>query len=408
MNFPFHIAKRYLFSKKSRNAINVISAISVVGVAIGTIALIVVLSVFNGFDNLVRSLFNSFDPDLKITSVMGKTFPANNKKIQLLEKADGILYLTEVVEENALLRYDERQYIATIKGVGEDFVRMSGIDSMIIDGNFTLVKDGNPYAVMGQGVAVNLAVGLNFISPVIFYVPRNTKLISMNPAKAFNRKYLFPSGIFAIQQDFDSEYVIVPLSFARDLLGYTDEVSAIEIKVDPSYETSMVQENIRELLGPDFSVKNRFEQQELLYKIMKSEKWAIFLILTFILIVASFNVIGSLTMLIIEKKKDIGILRSMGTSLSALRRIFLYEGWMISLLGAFSGLILGTLICWIQQQFGIIRLHGSDSFVIDAYPVSIEIPDLIWIFLTVLLIGYLAAWYPVRYITRRFVLKQGD
>jgi lipoprotein-releasing system permease protein len=391
LNFPFHIAKRYLFSKKSRNAINVISAISVVGVAIGTIALIVVLSVFNGFDNLVRSLFNSFDPDLKITSVMGKTFPANNKKIQLLEKADGILYLTEVVEENALLRYDERQYIATIKGVGEDFVRMSGIDSMIIDGNFTLVKDGNPYAVMGQGVAVNLAVGLNFISPVIFYVPRNTKLISMNPAKAFNRKYLFPSGIFAIQQDFDSEYVIVPLSFARDLLGYTDEVSAIEIKVDPSYETSMVQENIRELLGPDFSVKNRFEQQELLYKIMKSEKWAIFLILTFILIVASFNVIGSLTMLIIEKKKDIGILRSMGTSLSALRRIFLYEGWMIS-----------------QQQFGIIRLHGSDSFVIDAYPVSIEIPDLIWIFLTVLLIGYLAAWYPVRYITRRFVLKQGD
>jgi lipoprotein-releasing system permease protein len=402
LNFPFHIAKRYLFSKKSRNAINVISAISVVGVAIGTIALIVVLSVFNGFDNLVRSLFNSFDPDLKITSVIGKTFPANNKKIQLLEKADGILYLTEVVEENALLRYDERQYIATIKGVGEDFVRMSGIDSMIIDGNFTLVKDGNPYAVMGQGVAVNLAVGLNFISPVIFYVPRNTKLISMNPAKAFNRKYLFPSGIFAIQQDFDSEYVIVPLSFARDLLGYTDEVSAIEIKVDPSYETSMVQENIRELLGPDFSVKNRFEQQELLYKIMKSEKWAIFLILTFILIVASFNVIGSLTMLIIEKKKDIGILRSMGTSLSALRRIFLYEGWMISLLGAFSGLILGTLICWIQQQFGIIRLHGSDSFVIDAYPVSIEIPDLIWIFLTVLLIGYLAAWYPVRYITRRF------
>ena len=408
MNFPFHIAKRYLFSKKSKNAINVISAISVVGVAIGTIALIVVLSVFNGFDNLVRSLFNSFDPDLKITSVMGKTFPANNKKIQMLEKADGILYLTEVVEENALLRYDERQYIATIKGVGEDFVRMSGIDSMIIDGNFTLIKNGKPYAVMGQGVAVNLAVGLNFISPVIFYVPRNTKLISMNPAKAFNRKYLFPSGIFAIQQDFDSEYVIVPLSFARDLLGYTNEVSSIEIKVDPSYETSMVQENIKELLGPDFSVKNRFEQQELLYKIMKSEKWAIFLILTFILIVASFNVIGSLTMLIIEKKKDIGILRSMGTSLSALRRIFLYEGWMISLLGAFSGLILGTLICWIQQQFGIIKLQGSDSFVIDTYPVSIEIPDLIWIFLTVLLIGYLAAWYPVRYITRRFVLQQGD
>ncbi|MCD6565355.1 MAG: ABC transporter permease [Bacteroidales bacterium] len=402
MNFPFHIAKRYLFSKKSRNAINVISAVSVAGVAIGTIALIVVLSVFNGFDNLVRSLFNSFDPDLKITSVIGKTFSSDNEKIQMLEKAEGILYLTEVVEENALLRYDERQYIATIKGVGEDFVKMSGIDSMIIDGDFTLVEEGKPYAVIGQGVAFNLAVGLNFISPIIFYVPRNTKLISMNPAKAFNRKYIFPSGVFAIQQDFDSKYVIVPLFFARDLLGYTNEVSSIEIKIDPAYETSMVQENIKELLGPDFSVKNRFEQQELLYKIMKSEKWAIFLILTFILVVASFNVIGSLTMLIIEKKNDIGILRSMGTSISVLRQIFLFEGWMISLLGAFAGLVLGTLICWTQQHFGIIKLQGSGSFVIDAYPVSIEIPDLIWIFLIVLLIGYLAAWYPVRYITKRF------
>lgn len=408
MNFPFYIAKRYLFSKKSRNAINVISAISVVGVAVGTIALIVVLSVFNGFDNLVRSLFNSFDPDLKITFAVGKTFPGNHEKIQKLESVDGIMYLTEVVEENALLRYDERQYIATIKGVGVNFVRMSGIDSMIVDGDFTLIKDGQPFAVIGQGVATNLAVGLHFISPINFYVPRNTRLISLNPAKAFNRKYIFPSGIFAIQQDFDSEYVIVPLSFARDLLGYTNEVSAIEIKVDPSYDPVMIQENIKELLGDEFSVKNRFEQQELLYKIMKTEKWAIFLILTFILVVASFNVIGSLTMLIIEKKKDIATLRSMGTSLSSLRRIFLFEGWMISLLGALSGLFAGTLICWTQQHFGVIKLQGSDSFVIDAYPVSIELPDLAWVFLTVLLIGYLASWYPVRYITRRFVLRQDD
>lgn len=408
MNFSFYIAKRYLFSKKSRNAINVISAISVVGIAIGTMALIVVLSVFNGFDNLVQSLFNTFDPDLKITAARGKTFPGNNEKILQLDSVKGILYHTKVIEENALLRYDERQYIATIKGVGDDFVKMSGIDSMIIDGEFVLTKKGKPLAVVGQGVAINLAIGLNFISPIVFYVPKNTERISLDPSKAFNRKYLYPSGIFAIQQEFDSEYVIVPISFARDLLGYNEEVSGVEIKVDPEYDTQEVQEDIKKLLGQEFSVKNRFEQQELLYKIMKSEKWAIFFILTFILLVASFNIIGSLTMLIIEKKKDIGILRSMGTSLSGLRRIFLFEGWMISLIGAFSGVVTGIIICLLQQEFGLVKLQGSGSFVIDAYPVSIEFPDLIWVFLTVLLIGYLAAWYPVRYITRRFVIKQNN
>ena len=404
MNFSFYIAKRYLFAKKSRNVINIISAISVVGVSVGTMALIVILSVFNGFDNLVQSLFNSFDPDIKITIKEGKTFSSGAERIQNLKKLKGVLYMSEIIEENALLKYDDRQYIVTVKGVSDEFINMSGIDSMIIDGEFILKENKNNYAVIGQGVALSLAVGLNFITPINIYVPKRTQKVSLNPEKAFSQKYIFPSGIFAIQQDFDSRYIIVPIDFARDLLDYSNEVSAIELKLDPVFNKDKIQEEIKKHLGTGYEVKNRFEQQELLYKIMKSEKWAIFLILTFILIIASFNVIGSLTMLIIEKKKDIDTLRSLGTSLSVLRKIFLFEGWMISILGAILGLMTGTIICWIQQHFGLIKIQGSDSFVIDTYPVNIELPDFIYVFLTVLFIGYLAAWYPVRYITRKFLI----
>lgn len=404
MNFSFYIAKRYLFAKKSRNVINIISAISVVGVSIGTMALIVILSVFNGFDNLVQSLFNSFDPDIKITIKEGKTFSSGAERIQNLKKLKGVLYMSEIIEENALLKYDDRQYIVTVKGVSDEFINMSGIDSMIIDGEFILKENKNNYAVIGQGVALNLAVGLNFITPINIYVPKRTQKVSLNPEKAFSRKYIFPSGIFAIQQDFDSRYIIVPIDFARDLLDYSNEVSAIELKLDPVFNKDKIQEEIKKHLGTGYEVKNRFEQQELLYKIMKSEKWAIFLILTFILIIASFNVIGSLTMLIIEKKKDIDTLRSLGTNLSVLRKIFLFEGWMISILGAILGLMTGTIICWIQQHFGLIKIQGSESFVIDTYPVYMELPDFVYVFVTVLFIGYLAAWYPVRYISGKFLI----
>jgi len=404
LNFSFYIAKRYLFAKKSRNVINIISAISVVGVSIGTMALIVILSVFNGFDNLVQSLFNSFDPDIKITIKEGKTFSSGAEKIQNLKKLKGVLYVSEIIEENALLKYDDRQYIVTVKGVSDEFINMSGIDSMIIDGEFILKENKNNYAVIGQGVALNLAVGLNFITPINIYVPKRTQKVSLNPEKAFSRKYIFPSGIFAIQQDFDSRYIIVPIDFARDLLDYSNEVSAIELKLDPVFNKDKIQEEIKKHLGTGYEVKNRFEQQELLYKIMKSEKWAIFLILTFILIIASFNVIGSLTMLIIEKKKDIDTLRSLGTNLSVLRKIFLFEGWMISILGAFLGLLTGIIICWIQQHFGLIKIQGSESFVIDTYPVYLELPDFVYVFVTVLFIGYLAAWYPVRYISGKFLI----
>ncbi len=366
-------------------------------------ALIVVLSVFNGFDSLVHSLFNSFDPDLKITIKEGKRFSSDLPSIEELKNTEGVLYLSEVVEENALLKYGKKQYIATIKGVSEDFLKMSGIDTMIIEGNFSLKQGKNEYAVVGQGIAIKLTIGLNFVNPIVVYVPKREGRVSMNPEKAFNRRYIFPSGIFAIQQDFDSRYMIVPIEFARELLDFTTEVSALEIKIDPAYDSDDVQARVKEIMGESYDVKNRFEQEELLYKIMKTEKWAIFFILTFILVVASFNVIGSLTMLIIEKKKDISILRSMGAEITRIRNIFLYEGWLISVLGAITGLTIGVLIIWLQKEFGLIKLQGSGSFVIDTYPVEIVLFDFILVFITVIGIGYLAAWYPVRYITRKYV-----
>lgn len=403
MNLPFFIARRYLFAKKSRNVINIISGISLVGVTVGTMALIVVLSVFNGFDNLVRSLFNAFDPDIRITLTEGKTFPADDPRLEKIREHPGVLYAADVLEENALLKYGEKQYIATVKGVSDEFLKMSGIDSMIIDGKFILWDRNMPCAVIGQGIGIYLSVGLNFITPIQVYVPRRTGNISLNPEQAFNRNYIFPSGIFAIQQDFDSRYIIVPIEFIRNLLEYENEITSLELKLNPAFSETAVQNELAALAGEKYKVQNRFQQQELLYRIMRSEKWAIFMILAFILLVASFNIIGSLTMLILDKKKDIAILQSLGTEMSRIRKIFFIEGWLISAGGATVGLILGGIICWIQQTFGLIRLKGSGSFVVDTYPVDMLWTDFVFVFFTVLLIGFFAAWYPVRYITRRYL-----
>ncbi|HDJ32814.1 MAG TPA: ABC transporter permease, partial [Bacteroidetes bacterium] len=353
--------------------INIISGISLVGVTVGTMALIVVLSVFNGFDNLVRSLFNAFDPDIRITLTEGKTFPADDPRLEKIREHPGVLYAADVLEENALLKYGEKQYIATVKGVSDEFLKMSGIDSMIIDGKFILWDRNMPCAVIGQGIGIYLSVGLNFITPIQVYVPRRTGNISLNPEQAFNRNYIFPSGIFAIQQDFDSRYIIVPIEFIRNLLEYENEITSLELKLNPAFSETAVQNELAALAGEKYKVQNRFQQQELLYRIMRSEKWAIFMILAFILLVASFNIIGSLTMLILDKKKDIAILQSLGTEMSRIRKIFFIEGWLISAGGATVGLILGGIICWIQQTFGLIRLKGSGSFVVDTYPV-----DMLW------------------------------
>lgn len=402
MNLPLHIAKRYLFSKKKQNVINIISLISVVGVSVGTMALVIVLSVFNGFDGLIRNLFGSFDPDLKILPSTGKTFVPDStfEQIKNMEK---VVFYSEVLEENALLKYENRQRPAIVKGVDEEFTLMTGIDTMMVDGSFVLDLPNQQFAVLGYGVALNLGVGLSFVDPIKFYVPKRDAKPGHNPMDAFNMEYLFPSGYFTIQNDFDSQYVLVPLSFARKLFNYTKEVSAIELSIQNRQEIESVKNQIQSLLGDRFVVKNRFELHEVLFKMMQTEKIAIFFILAFILIIASFNVIGSLTMLILDKKQDIATLRSMGADQKTIQLIFLLEGWLISLLGALIGIILGTAICLLQMKYGFIKLSGEGSFLLNSYPVELHLSDIFIIFTTVVLIGYIASRFPVRYITKRFL-----
>ncbi len=405
MKLSWYIAKRYLFAKKSRNAINVISAVSVSGVGVGTMALIIILSVFNGLEKLVSSIFNTFDPDLKITAVEGKSFMVDSARLKLLSEVNGVCCWSVTVEENALLKYGESQYIATIKGVDDNYIRVSGISEAMWDGEFELISDmGRMYAVPGIGVANSLGIRTNFITPLVIYVARRTGSVTMNPENAFIRRYIFPSGIFQVEQEYDSKYVYVPIGFARELLEYDENASSIEVRFDEKADPAYVQRMVISIFGEDFLVQNRYEQQEIFYKVMRSERVAIFLILTLIIIIASFNIIGSLTMLIIEKERDIGILKSLGADNNLIRRIFIFEGWLISIIGTIAGVIAGFVICWLQQTYGLVKLQG-ESLVMDAYPVVMEIKDFIIVPATVLTIGYWAAWYPVRYLTKKYLNK---
>jgi lipoprotein-releasing system permease protein len=404
VNLPFYIARRYLLGKKSQNAINIISGISVLGITTGTMALVIVLSVFNGFDALVKSLYNTFDPDIEISAVAEKTFTPDPDTKQAILELPGVLAISEVMEDNVLLLYDEKQHIATVKGVDDSFTDVSGLDSMIFDGEMKLSDRNRPYVVVGQGVAYSLGINLSFIDPLFIYTIDRTARINMSqPEESIRRDFIYPSGVFSIEQDYDFRYIICPIDFVRDLLLYEDQVTQLEAKLDPGYPVAEVQQEIQALMGEGFQVKNREQQNEMFYRVMRSEKWAIFLILTFILIIASFNIIGSLSMLIIDKKKDIVTLRNMGAGNGLIKRIFLVEGWLISVFGSISGIFLGTLISWIQQRFGVIKLTQSGSFIIDAYPVHIEAFDIFLIWITVLVIGLLAARYPVQQISRKYL-----
>lgn len=406
MKLSLYIAKRYLFAKKSRNAINVISGVSVAGVAVGTMALIIILSVFNGLETMVSAIFNKFDPDIKIIAAEGKTFIPDTARLKLLANVEGLSCYSLTIEENALLKYGERQTIATIKGVDETYAMVTNIDSSMYEGEFILKNDkGRNYTVPGMGVAQYLGLRINFVSQLSIIVPRRTASINIsNDENPLKKIYVTPSGIFEVEKDYDSRYVYVPIEVTRELTENEEGVTSIEIKFSASANPDKVQKNIRNIFGQGFIVQNRYEQQEIFFKVMKSERLAIFFILTLILIIASFNIIGSLTMLIIEKERDIEILKSLGADNNLIRKIFIFEGWLISIIGAIAGLLLGFIICWLQQRYGLVKLQ-SQSLIMNAYPVVLKLKDFIVVPATVLLIGYWAAWYPVRYLSKKFLNK---
>lgn len=402
-NLSFYIAKRYLFSKKSHNAINIISAISVVGVAIGTMGLIVVLSVFNGFSDLVISLYNQFDPDIKIIPASGKSF-IPDKKFDQIKKLKGVRYYSETLEETALLRYRDRQYFATVKGVGPEYRAMTYLDSVIVDGDVRLDDQTASYGIPGSTIAYSLGLSIyDQFNPINIYVAKRGKVTSLTPAAALNQKTAVASGVFAIQQDFDSKYFILPMPFVRDLLDYSEEVSAVEIGLLTSTDDVRIQKQIENILGEYFNVLTRLQQHDFLYKILRSEKLAVYLILSFILLIATFNVIGSLTMLIIDKKKDIAVLWSMGADAGLIHKIFLTEGMLITFLGATIGLVLGAAIAYLQQEFGLIKMGETGSFIIDSYPVSMELTDFVLVFATVSVIGFIAAWLPAQQLVKKHI-----
>ncbi len=404
MRFSLFIAKRYLISKKSHNLINIISLISLGGLTVGTAALIIVLSVFNGFEGVIKSLYKTIDPDLLITVKQGKTFHYNSFPSDSIKKMAGVYDLAQVVTEDALLKYDDKQLIGKIKGVSDNYSKVSLLDTMVVNGTFELRRGQQNFAVIGAGVAWFLGVNLRNVKNLLsVYVPKRGNASSFSMQSAFNNRVIHPAGIFSVQQEIDDQYVFVPLRFARDLLDYSDEVTSVEVYLKPGADVQKIKADIENTIGNKFEVKDRNQQNAVLFKVMKSEKLAIYLILVFILVLASFNMIGSISVLIVEKKKDIAVLKSMGADKKTVSRIFFSEGVLISLIGTLTGLLLGYLILLLQQHFGLIKLGGgAGAFIIDAYPVELIWTDFVYVFLTVQVIGMLASWYPVKFLLRNF------
>ena len=393
MNTAFYIARRYLFAKKSTNAINIISAISVLGVFIGSTALIIILSVFNGFEEVVLKMFNTITPQIIIQPAKGKTFNPNTAYFNELKTDKTIFSYTEVLSENALIRYNDKQSPALIKGVSNDFLKNPSLDSIIIDGSFVLDNSAGPNAVVGS--ALQAYLGVNPADPFeqlqIYSPKRGRTNTSINPLDDFTVLNISPSGVFEVQQDFDN-LVIVPIEFARELLEDSINVSAIEIDLNKGINADQLKNKIENNLGDDFTVKNRIQQNQALYNVLSSEKWMVYIILTFILIIAIFNIIGSLTMLVIEKLKDISVLTSLGAGKKLIKRIFLLEGMMITLSGCIFGLIVGFVFCALQQKYGLVKMGEANLIGIsNAYPIALKWKDFILVFITVSIFSLIAS-----------------
>ncbi|MBQ9231145.1 MAG: ABC transporter permease [Prevotella sp.] len=408
MNFPFYIARRYLFSKKSTNAINVISGISVVGVAIAAMALVVTLSVFNGFHDMVASLFTQLDPQIKITPVKGKTVAADDSLLTRIRQFPQVDVATEVVEDQALAVYGERQAMVILKGVEDNFDKLTHIREVLEgDGEFELHAADMNYGILGMGVAYQLGTGYVYERPLKIYAPRREGQLNLaNLQEGFVEDELYSPGVlFSIQQGkYDKRYIITSIAFTRQLFDQQGMLSSLELRLKPGSNFDKVKEEMQAIAGDRFLVRDRYEQQDDTFRIMKIEKLMAYIFLTFILVIACFNIIGSLSMLMIDKRNDVVTLRNLGASDKQIIHIFLFEGRMISAMGAVIGIAIGLLLCWLQQQYGIVRLGESEgSFIIDAYPVSVHPWDIVLIFATVLAVGFLSVWYPVRYFAKRLL-----
>lgn len=405
MGLSLKIAIRYLFSKKSHSAINIISIVSVCGVAITTMALICTLSVYNGFQDLIASLYSSLDPQIKVTPATGKTFSLENPKIKDLSKWPEIEEIAPIIEENALLVYRNSQMPVLLKGVPDNYAQVSQIDSILLDGVFLLKDSVANYATIGVGVANRLEVRAHYIYPLSVYTPkRKAKVNLANPSTAFHEDRMFTTAVFSVNQpEYDDQMVIVPFDMAARLFDYTQQASALELKLKEGSNEKQLLAMLSEYLGKDFVVKDRMMQQETSFRMMQIEKWMTFLILAFILMIATFNVIGSLSMLIIDKQNDIKTLSNLGASEKLISRIFLTEGWLISAIGAGTGLIGGVFLCWLQQKYGLLRLgQTAGAFVVDAYPVHLLWSDALAVLAIVTLLGLPTAWYPVKYLRNKW------
>ena len=403
MNYRLFIAWRYLFSKKSHHAINIISGISACGVAIATLAMVCTLSVFNGFQGLVADLFTDFDPELPVPFAEGRTFGANDAALKTLRSRKDVAAMTYCLEDKALVLGNEKQVVVTIKGMDESFAQQMNLSRLLypqMPDGVVLSADVLEYGILGMQLAVQLGLRADFDAPIQVFAPKRGERVNMaNPMSSFNSDELISPGcVFQVKQaKYDANYIITSLGFAQRLFDQRGRVSQVELKMEPGTNLSRAKKDIARQLGDRFVVRDRYEQQSDVFRIMKIEKLISFLFLTFILLVASFNIIGSLSMLMIDKEKDIDTLRNLGAATGDVRRIFALEGYLISLLGAVVGLVIGVLLCWIQQRYGVISMGRSEgSFIVEAYPVVVKVWDLVLIFLTVMVVSALVVWFPVR------------
>ena len=410
MNLPFFIARRYIVSKKSTNAINIISGISAIGVAVASMALVVTLSVFNGFHDLVASLFTTFDPQLRITPLKGKTALSNDSLLLKVRELPQIAVAMETIEDQALATYNGRQAMIILKGVDNNFDSLTHIREILVgDGTYEIGVGEVAYGILGIRLAETLNTGYRFNGTIKIYAPKREGQPDLsNPEEGFRVDELFsPGTLFYVKQaKYDKNYIITNIEFARNLFRQEGRLTALELRLKPGSDLDAVKKEIRKIVGEKFEVRDRYEQQEDTFRVMSVEKLIGYIFLTFILIVACLNIIGSISMLIIDKKEDVATLRSLGADDSLIEKIFLLEGWMISTIGAIVGISLGLLLCWLQNSFGLVGLgRSSGSFIVDAYPVSVHATDIIIIFVTVIVVGFAAVYYPVRYLTRKLLIK---